>query len=123
VDRQYAERSPLNFIAAAHRLPLDLLAGADDGHTGSVPIRHSIDAFNRIAEANQTPLVTEREIAQLSEQGGRLAQPRPGDQGRDPELGRDFFLRRQSHKVRLTIFDGGHESIGRATMAWFETHR
>jgi pimeloyl-ACP methyl ester carboxylesterase len=123
VDRQYAVRSPLNFIAAAHRLPLDLLAGADDGHTGSVPIRHSIDAFNRIAEANQSPLVTEQEIAQLSQQGGRLNQPRPGDQGRDPVLGRDFFLRRHSHQVRLTIFDGGHESIDRATMAWFESHR
>jgi dipeptidyl aminopeptidase/acylaminoacyl peptidase len=122
VDRQYAERSPLHVIAAAHQLPIDLLAGADDGHSGSVPISHSIRAFNRIAERNGTAPVSQAEIEQLSKLGGRLADPLPGDVGFDPALGRDFFLRRRSGPARLTIFDGGHESIEAATMAWFEAH-
>jgi pimeloyl-ACP methyl ester carboxylesterase len=122
VDQQYHDRSPIHFITAARNLPIDLLAGADDGHTGSVPIRHSIDAFNKIAEANGTPAVTEQEIQQLSQRGGRLRRPKDGDVGFDPRLGRDHFLRRHSGSARLTIFDGGHESIAEATMVWFEQH-
>ena len=122
IDSQYAARSPLHVISRAHRLPLDILAGADDGHTGSVPIGHSIEAFNQIARANGTAVVTAGEIEQLSQRGGRLQMPRQGDEGFDAVLGRQHFLRRQSGPVRLTIFDGGHESIAEATMDWFVAH-
>lgn len=122
VDRQYRLRSPIHVIEGAKGLPIDLLAGADDGHTGSVPIVHSINAFNKIAQANGTPPVSEEEIQQLARQGGRLLEPTDGDVGFDPALDRDYFLRRHSGTARLTIFDGGHESIAEAILDWFEQH-
>ena len=122
VDQQYAARSPINFLRHAAKLPIDLLAGVEDGHTGSVPIRHSLDAFNEIAKANGTPVISETEIEQLSRRDGRLTQPRPSDQGFDPDLGRKYFLRRHSNQARATIFAGGHESVAQATIAWFEQH-
>jgi len=122
VDEQYVARSPIHFMRHANKLPIDLLAGVEDGHTGSVPIRHSLDAFNEIAKANGTPVISKTEIEQLSRRDGRLAQPQPGDQGFDPDLGRKYFLRRHSNEARATIFEGGHESVARATIAWFEQH-
>ncbi len=122
VDAQYAARSPLTWLSAAVDLPLDLAAGIHDGHTGSVPIRHTLDAFNTVARAQGAPEVSETEIAQLSQPDGRLAQPQPSDQVTDPSFGRTIHLRRQAGRCRVTIFEGGHEGIARAAVAWFEAH-
>lgn len=123
VDRQYAQRSPLTYMSDAHKVAIDIAAGIHDGHTGSVPILHSIVAFNRIADANQTEAVSDEEIRALSLPSGRLAAPKPGDEGFDPSFGRQHYLRRHSGNARLTIFEGGHEGIATATMAWFDRHR
>ncbi len=123
VDSQYAARSPLTYLSSAVQVPLDIAAGIHDGHEGSVPVRHSIDAFNEIAKANGDVTVAETEIEQLSRRNGRLKSPQPGDVGFDPSFGREHYLRRQSGNSRLTIFEGGHEGIGEAVMAWFESHR
>jgi dipeptidyl aminopeptidase/acylaminoacyl peptidase len=45
VDFQYKARSPITHLANA-TAPLDINAGINDGHTGSVPISHSLNAFN-----------------------------------------------------------------------------
>ena len=50
VDLEYRRRSPLTWLAAAKRVPLDINAGIRDGHDGSVPISHTLHAFNAIAE-------------------------------------------------------------------------
>ena len=121
IDQQYRNRSPIHFLPAAASVALDISAGIRDGHTGSVPIKHSIDAFNAIAQANGTPQVSAAEIAQLSrKRSDGLSDPQPGDVGFDPSFGRKFYLRRKSKNARLTIFDGDHEGIAEATMAWFE---
>lgn len=119
---EYVKRSPLTFLKNATTVPLDISAGVHDGHTGSVPIHHSINAFNEIAKANGDPAVTKSEIIQLSQVDGRLESPQSGDTGFDPSFRRDHYLRRKSGKARLTIFEGGHEGIVTATMAWFEQH-
>ena len=123
VDRQYRERSPLTHLHRAKDVPLDISAGVHDGHKGSVPIRHSLDAFNVIARAAGTALIGEQEIEQLSRVDGRLVQPQPGDEGEDPTFGRNFYLRRTAGPVRVTIFEGGHEDIATATVAWLEGHK
>ena len=51
-DEQYRKRSPLFFLDRAAGLPIDLNAGIYDGHRGSVPIAHTLRAFNVLAEAN-----------------------------------------------------------------------
>ncbi|NQT52694.1 prolyl oligopeptidase family serine peptidase, partial [bacterium] len=48
-EAEYRRRSPLLHLAAAKGLPLDLNAGIHDGHTGSVPVSHTLRAFNVLA--------------------------------------------------------------------------
>lgn len=121
VDAQYKSRSPITYMSGARNIAIDIAAGIRDGHDGSVPIRHSIDAFNAIAQTRGDPFVTTAEIEQLS-LPGPLKQPQSGDQGFDTAFDRKYFLRRRSGDARLTIFDGGHEGIASATIAWFENH-
>jgi dipeptidyl aminopeptidase/acylaminoacyl peptidase len=46
VDLEYKRRSPVTYLHNAVNLPLDINAGITDGHTGSVPVSHSLRAFN-----------------------------------------------------------------------------
>jgi poly(3-hydroxybutyrate) depolymerase len=122
IDSQYRERSPLTHLARAIETPLDIAAGIHDGHRGSVPIRHSLDAFNTIAAAVGGVTVSDEEIRQLSREKGRLDTPQPSDLVSDPVLGRKIYLRRQAGKARVTIFEGGHEGLPAAAIAWLEKH-
>lgn len=122
VDRQYRTRSPLTFLHQATNVPLDIAAGVHDGHQGSVPIRHSIDAFNAIARSGQHPTVSEEEIRQLSQPNGRLTNPQPSDLTEDAAFGRKIYLRRRAAQSRITIFEGGHEGIDTAAIDWLERH-
>jgi dipeptidyl aminopeptidase/acylaminoacyl peptidase len=122
IDEQYRKRSPLTFLHRAARVPVDIAAGIQDGHQGSVPVRHSIDAFNVIAKAAGGEVVSEEEIEQLSRRDGRLESPRASDQAEDPILGRKIYLRRIAGQSRITIFEGGHECVPEAAFAWLERH-
>lgn len=122
VDRQYRERSPMTHLHRAKDVPLEIAAGVHDGHKGSVPIRHSLEAFNTIARAAGATPISEEEIVQLSRKDGRLDDPLPSDQVDDPTLGRKIYLRRHAGPVRVTVFEGGHEGIATAAIAWLERH-
>lgn len=123
IDRQYSQRSPISYLANAKDVAIDIAAGVHDGHSGSVPVRHSIDAFNAIATAVDATPVSEEEIEQISRKNGRLRTPQPDDVGFDQAFGRRYYLRRTAADARLTVFEGGHEGIAPAAMAWFEEHR
>lgn len=118
VDREYFNRSPINHLHRAVGLPLDLGAGVHDGYTGSVPIRHTLNAFNVVAKAQGAPLITPEEIQQLSRPDGRLDHPQPGDTVDDPTFGRAIYLRRTAGNARVTIFEGGHERLDHAAVEW-----
>jgi poly(3-hydroxybutyrate) depolymerase len=120
VDAQFRQRSPLPFLKNSSKVPLDLAAGIHDGHTGSVPISHSLLAFNEIATATGDRLITANEITQLSIPQGRLANPLPLDQEKDAALGREIYLRRYAGQSRVTIFEGGHEGIASAAIDWLK---
>jgi poly(3-hydroxybutyrate) depolymerase len=122
VDRQYRIRSPLTWLANAKDVPLDISAGVHDGHKGSVPIWHSLVAYNVVARANAAPVITDDEIAQLSGPNRRLVSPQDSDRVVDSNFGRTIYLRRQAGLSRITIFEGGHEGITKATIAWLEKH-
>ena len=128
IDAEYRARSPLTFLGnpklAEVNLPLDILAGIFDGHTGSVDIRHSIDAFNAVAKTAGAPTVTEAEIKELSDGNGfgRLSSKQAADCEEDAALGREIHLRRTAGRSRLTIFEGGHEGIGTAAIDWLQRH-
>lgn len=123
VDGEYAARSPLTWLAAAKDLPVDIAAGIRDGHEGSVPIRHTLEAFNTIAAAAGGDPVGEAEITQLSAgPEARLDSPLPSDLVEDPVLGRAIYLRRTAGNSRVTIFEGGHEGISAAVIDWLKRH-
>jgi len=122
VDDEYRERSPLTFLAGAVDLPLDIAAGVHDGHHGSVPIHHSLDAFNVVAKAAGEQSVGDDEIEQLSSETRRLAMPLDSDLAEDRALGRRIYLRRQAAASRVTIFEGDHEGIATAAFDWLARH-
>ncbi|MEA1950494.1 MAG: prolyl oligopeptidase family serine peptidase [Planctomycetota bacterium] len=122
VDRQYFQRSPINFLDRAVGLNLEIAAGVHDGHTGSVPVRHTLEAFNVLAKAQGKPEVGEEEIRQLSRPKGRLKNPLPSDQVEDLTYKRAIYLRRQAGNTRVTIFEGGHERLTHAAAEWLKGH-
>ncbi|HIF30659.1 MAG TPA: prolyl oligopeptidase [Planctomycetaceae bacterium] len=122
VDKQYRGRSPLTWLDKAKDVPLDISAGIHDGHKGSVPIWHSLVAYNMLAKANGGLEITDAEIGQLSRADGRLVSPRKSDRVEDSSFGRAIYLRRLAGPSRITIFEGGHEGITAATIAWLEKH-
>jgi len=118
IDRQYRQRSPLTWLKKSLPVPLDIAAGVHDGHTGSVPVRHSLEAFNVIARTAGAKEISEEEMQQIGRAEGRLLEPTTSDQARDPSLGRDIYLRRHAGRSRVTIFEGGHEGVAHAAVAW-----
>ncbi|RLS57281.1 MAG: prolyl oligopeptidase [Planctomycetota bacterium] len=117
IDLEYYRRSPIHFLQYAAAMPIDLNAGVTDGKTGSVPIHQTLRAFNVLAAANHSPLVTELEMEELWADG-RLKRPRAEDEAEDLSMDRNLYLRRQAGPSRVTIFDGGHEGLAHPACEW-----
>jgi hypothetical protein len=119
VDAAYRDRSPVFHLDRAGDLPVSIWAGIEDGHTGSVPISHSLHAFNAIARGHGNELISEQEILELGTRK-HLSQPRQSDQISVPGLPRKVLLHRQSGKSCVTLFAGGHESLPEAAFLWLK---
>ena len=121
VDREYKARSPLSHLKNAKGVRLHINAGIRDGHTGSVPISHSLLAFNEVAKpADRLPAEDIRFFVE------KAAVPPPlRTEIADPSYGkRKPLFRRTSGAVSITIFDGGHELVAPAAISWFQqVHR
>ena len=124
-DREYRARSPLFFLEAAKGLPIDINAGISDGHKGgSVPISHSLRAFNVLAKANglNDKLLAEEDIAFMTEKE-KIPETLASEKENDLERRRTTLFRRISGPVRITIFEGGHEGEYAASYKWFSRQR
>jgi hypothetical protein len=123
VDQEYRKRSPIFFLDAAKGVPTDINCGIQDGHTGSVPISHSLRAFNVIANANSHPskTIAEEDIQiMVSTQGI----PRSlGDPPNDDTYSKRVLFRREAGAARVTVFEGGHENLNEAAFAWLAKQR
>ncbi|MEZ6063902.1 MAG: prolyl oligopeptidase family serine peptidase [Planctomycetaceae bacterium] len=117
IDASYQERSPLFHLSNAADLPLDFNAGVHDGHTGSVPIDHTLNAYLTVTAAHGTATISSSEIAELLQEE-TLSRPTPSDEAGDPTYGRRILLRRQSRNARVTIFEGGHEGLPEPACEW-----
>ena len=120
IDAEYSKRSPRSWLSRAAAVPLDINAGIHDGHSGSVPIRHSIDAFHllarpedHLAAGDVDFLVEQAKVPAHLVEG--LVDPLYGD--------KRPLLRRQSGAARLTIFDGGHEILPHPALDWLGKQR
>lgn len=103
------KRSPLAYMKNAKGIPLDINTGIHDGHKGgSVSVLQSIWAYNLLADKKDR--LTEEEMNYIREKEAipaHLANEREDD----PAYGKlKVLFRRVSGAVRLTIFEGGHQS-------------
>lgn len=121
-DAIYKERSPLFHLQHARGVRIDLNVGIHDGYTGSIPITHSLFAFNRLADANNaaSAKLTDDQIKAM--RTGRkvpaaLLAKNKSAQGRVKKV----LFQRNAGPARLTIFDGGHEGDINAAVHWFST--
>lgn len=120
VDRQYKTRSPITHLHNAVGLPLDINAGIRDGHTGSVPISHALNAFNIVAAKNDR--ISQADIEYFTNQA--QVPPHLKMQLSDPAYGpKTPLFRRQSANARITIFDGAHEIIFNAALTWLSNQK
>ena len=112
---EYAARSPVWFLPNARKdgPVFYIAAGIHDGHrTQTVPAGHSVRAFNALAEAKDR--FTDAQIAAIE---AREAAPYGLEfKGVDPLYPPEHrvHLRRTSGRVRLTLFEGGHNTVAPA---------
>jgi len=137
VDAEYKARSPNTHLAGAVAVPLDIAAGIYDGHFGSVPVRHSMEAFNVVARANVgTPgssaadaginyagPIDEETIAKHSAAPWYSTCPTVEGESLDKTFDRTIYFRRTSGNCRLTLFEGGHERLDMTVIDWLERHK
>lgn len=114
--REMENRSPINWLTKPRSgAMLRLYAGVTDGHTGSVPITHSIDYFNRIVKlaGRQASQISQDDRRQLLATGRGL-----GEQGKPVGLiaGRSIIYQKVTPEASITIFDGGHEMLPSAAV-------
>ncbi len=118
VDAEYVRRSPVSYLRKAKgKVPLQIATGIMDGHEGSVPISHSLLAFNEVAEQeDRIPVETVRIMTEQAEVPAGLQTSRL-----DESFGSKAPLfERSSASATVTIFKGGHEIIQPAAIAWME---
>jgi pimeloyl-ACP methyl ester carboxylesterase len=112
---EYRHRSPLFHLAAAKSVPLDINTGIHDGHTGSVPVSHSLRAFNVLA-APDKQISAEDIDFMVREQ--KIPASLASEQQTDPERQKAVLFRRASGNARVTVFEGGHESESTSAVLW-----
>jgi dipeptidyl aminopeptidase/acylaminoacyl peptidase len=117
---EYKKRSPLFQLNRAKGLPISIHTGIHDGHKGSVPVSHSLRAFNELAKANGHPdqMLSEKDIREITSdqkipehlQKERPAQP---SAGKFPVL-----FHRTAGPAAITIFEGGHATDFPTAIDW-----
>lgn len=122
VDAQYRARSPVFHLQNVGDLHLDLNTGVKDGITGSVPIHHTLRAYNAVARAHGDWVIPDGLMDELWTRG-RLSQPPPESVAVDPTYGREIRLRLRSGNTRVTVFEGTHEAIVPAACEWLSNQQ
>ncbi|MEO1021810.1 MAG: prolyl oligopeptidase family serine peptidase [Bacteroidota bacterium] len=121
VNAEYKKRSPVYHLAGATGVSIHIAAGIRDGYTGSVPVSHSIRAFNALAHSRHhihpseiNYFVKEAEVPpELVFKGRDLSFPSE----------KPVLFRRTSGNTILTIFDGGHDTLYETGLTWLEKKR
>ena len=110
------KRSAITYLKRAKEVNLDINAGITDGHNGSVPISHSLIAFNILASEKDK---ISPELVESFTQKAKVPVGLYGQAEKDAAYGaKKVLFRRQSRTTRLTIFQGGHEIIPEAGLQW-----
>ena len=121
-------RSPITHqypIEKRKNAKLSIYTGVHDGYTGSVPITHAINMYNRLVgelkyglsdmtkimpkAVSDSNLVSESKMISLVTK--RL---HPNNDRKQSLHGRDIHLFRKYQNIQLTIFEGSHEQLPQA---------
>ncbi len=114
------KRSPIFMktpIAQRTNSKLNIYAGVHDGYTGSVPITHSLNFYNKIVmeidrEETDALIPDQALINLLTYRGGTVL----GTIG-----GRDIYYKKSYKRMlEVTIFDGGHERLDDIALSLIE---
>lgn len=125
IRSRYEQRSPVSVLAGAAGVAVEICAGIHDGHTGSVPVGHTLHAFNVLASANGhgEKRLADRQIEWFEKEESVPAEL-AAEREDDPDYGEKAVLfRRTAGPVRVTIFAGGHEGIALAAVNWLARQR
>ena len=110
------KRSTITYLTRAKGVALDINAGITDGHNGSVPISHSLEAFNLLAvKQDRIGAKAISEFVKTAKVPMALQGQVPVDATYDKKA---VLFRWQSVAARVTIFQGGHELIPEAALQW-----
>jgi pimeloyl-ACP methyl ester carboxylesterase len=119
-DDECMKRSALPHLPRALGINVDISTGIHDGHTGSVPVSHTLEAFNALAAPEDR--LSDHDIEfMVSEEAipGRLRK----DYGLLECTGREILFRKTSGNARCTIFEGGHELMYASALNWLARQR
>jgi hypothetical protein len=120
ISEQYRRRSPSAWLEAAKGLPFDLNTGIQDGHTGSVPDSQTLNAFNALSDPAER--IDPGHIAYIT-QNAAIPESLQCDIVDPVYSRRPVLFRRVSGNTRVTVFDGGHDMIPEAALAWLASQR
>ena len=109
-------RSAATYLKKARGVRLDINAGIHDGHTGSVPVSHTLNAFNLVARKSDR--LSEAQIDFFTEERSVPAALESEVETDWAYGGKKVLFRRRSGAARVTIFEGGHEIIPEAALKW-----
>lgn len=117
MEAEYRDRSPIYHLHQTGDLPIQICAGINDGYTGSVPITHSLNAFNAIARAQGAETISDTVISQLSQRKftGDTETPRAAD---NVPFDRAIVFEKSAGPASVVIFEGGHEGLPKPACEW-----
>ena len=111
------KRSPLTWLARASQVKVDISTGIHDGHTGSVPVSHALNAYNVLADKKDR--ISREDIDFMTRE--QKIPEKFGKPEKDPSFGnRQVLFRRHSNRVRITLFKGGHDILPAVSAEWLE---
>jgi len=120
-DAQCRKRSAITWLSAAKSLPLDINTGIHDGHSGSVPVSQSLNAFNLLAAPGDR--IPAEDISYMVEKQSVPDHLKSAGTGDTSYGEKKVLFRRQSGSVRVTVFEGGHEIVFDAALSWLAQQR
>lgn len=113
-------RSPLTYLKNATAIPVDINTGIHDGHTGSVPISHAIEAYNILAKENEKISIEDMDYMLKN----RKVPEHLSYNDKDENFAENYvLLRKQSVNTRLTLFEGGHDMLISPCIEWLEKQK
>ena len=117
VDAEYWKRSPIAYLESAKGVNLHINTGIRDGYDGSVPISHSLLAFNAVADRKDR--LSKGQIRHFVK---KAEVPKPlRSEISDASYGeKQPLFQRSSGSATVTVFDGAHELVSSAAIAWIE---